>query len=221
MLGRLWRALNYLNKHLAQPGTENREPFHYLCPMETTLKSIATASMILFAVIDVIGSIPVIIGLKQKVGDLNANKASIVSLGIMVVFMFIGESILSLIGITVSDFAIAGSFVLFFLSLEMILGIRLYKDEVPATASVMPLAFPLLAGTGTLTTLLSLRAEYTVLSILIAIVINVLLIWIVLKNISRLEKLLGVGGISILRKVFGIILLAIAVKLFRTHTGMI
>jgi len=177
--------------------------------------------MILFAVIDVIGSIPVIIGLKQKVGDLNANKASVVSLGIMVVFMFIGESILSLIGITVSDFAIAGSFVLFFLSLEMILGIRLYKDEVPATASVMPLAFPLLAGTGTLTTLLSLRAEYSVLSILIAIVINVLLIWIVLKNISRLEKLLGVGGISILRKVFGIILLAIAVKLFRTHTGMI
>lgn len=189
--------------------------------METTIKSIATASMILFAVIDVIGSIPVIIGLKQKVGDLNANKASVVSLGIMVVFMFIGESILSLIGITVSDFAIAGSFVLFFLSLEMILGIRLYKDEVPATASVMPLAFPLLAGTGTLTTLLSLRAEYSVLSILIAIIINVLLIWIVLKNISRLEKLLGVGGISILRKVFGIILLAIAVKLFRTHTGMI
>jgi len=189
--------------------------------METTIKAIATASMILFAVIDVIGSIHVIIGLKQKVGDLNANKASVVSLGIMVVFMFIGESILSLIGITVSDFAIAGSFVLFFLSLEMILGIRLYKDEVPATASVMPLAFPLLAGTGTLTTLLSLRAEYSVLSILIAIVINVLLIWIVLKNISRLEKLLGVGGISILRKVFGIILLAIAVKLFRTHTGMI
>jgi multiple antibiotic resistance protein len=189
--------------------------------METTLKSVATASMILFAVIDVIGSIPVIIGLKQKVGELNANKASVASLGIMVVFMFVGESILDLIGIKVSDFAIAGSFVLFFLSLEMILGIRLYKDEVPATASVMPLAFPLLAGTGTLTTLLSLRAEYTVLSILIAIAVNVIVIWVVLKNISRLEKLLGVGGVAILRKVFGIILLAIAVKLFRTHTGMI
>ncbi len=188
--------------------------------METTIKSIATATMILFAVIDVIGSIPVIIGLKSKVGELNANKASLASMLIMVVFMFIGESILGLIGISVSDFAIAGSFVLFFLSLEMILGIRLYKDEVPATASVMPLAFPLLAGTGTLTTLLSLRAEYSVLSILCAIIINVVLIWIVLKNIARLEKLLGVGGVSVLRKVFGIVLLAIAVKLFRTHAGI-
>lgn len=188
--------------------------------METTLKTIATATMILFAVIDVIGSIPVIIGLKQKVGELNANKASVASLGIMVVFMFIGESILGLIGISVKDFAIAGSFVLFFLSLEMILGIRLYKDEVPATASVMPLAFPLLAGTGTLTTLLSLRSEYSVTSILIAIIVNVIIIWVVLKNISRLEKLLGTGGVAILRKVFGIILLAIAVKLFRTNAGI-
>lgn len=192
----------------------------YLCGMETTLKTIATATMILFAVIDVIGSIPVIIGLKQKVGELNANKASIASLGIMIVFMFVGESILGLIGISVKDFAIAGSFVLFFLSLEMILGIRLYKDEVPATASVMPLAFPLLAGTGTLTTLLSLRSEYSIWSIVIAIVVNVIIIWVVLKNISRLEKLLGTGGVAILRKVFGIILLAIAVKLFRTNAGI-
>jgi multiple antibiotic resistance protein len=188
--------------------------------MVTTLKTIATATMILFAVIDVIGSIPVIIGLKQKVGDLNANKASIASLGIMIVFMFVGEPILGLIGISVKDFAIAGSFVLFFLSLEMILGIRLYKDEVPATASVMPLAFPLLAGTGTLTTLLSLRSEYSVWSIVIAIIVNVIIIWIVLKNINRLERWLGTGGVAILRKVFGIILLAIAVKLFRTNAGI-
>ncbi len=192
----------------------------YLCRMETNFKTIATVTMILFAVIDVIGSIPVIIGLKQKVGELNSNKASLASLGIMVVFMFVGESILNVIGIEVRHFAIAGSFVLFFLSLEMILGIRLYKDEVPATASVIPLAFPLLAGTGTLTTLLSLRAEYTVLSILIAVFINVIVIWIVLKNISRLEKLLGVGGVAVLRKVFGVVLLALAVKLFMTHTGL-
>lgn len=185
--------------------------------METTFKSVATASMILFAVIDVIGSIPVIIGLKQKVGDLNANKASLASLGIMIVFLFVGESILDLIGIKVEYFAIAGSFVLFFLAMEMILGIRLYKDEVPATASVVPLAFPLLAGTGTLTTLLSMRAEYTVLSIIIAVVLNVFVIWIVLKNISRLERILGAGGVAILRKVFGVILLALAVKLFMTH----
>lgn len=173
--------------------------------------------MILFAVIDVIGSIPVIIGLKQKVGDLNANKASLASLGIMVVFLFVGESILDLIGIKVEYFAIAGSFVLFFLAMEMILGVRLYKDEVPATASVVPLAFPLLAGTGTLTTLLSMRAEYTVISILVAIVLNVIVIWVVLRNISRLEKVLGIGGVAVLRKVFGVVLLALAVKLFMTH----
>jgi multiple antibiotic resistance protein len=185
--------------------------------METTFKSIVAATMILFAVIDVIGSIPVIIGLKQKVGELNANKASLASLGIMIVFLFVGEYILNLIGIQVEYFAIAGSFVLFFLAMEMILGIRLYKDEVPATASVVPLAFPLLAGTGTLTTLLSMRAEYAVLTIIIAIVINVVIVWVVLKNISRLEKLLGPGGVAILRKVFGVVLLALAVKLFMTH----
>ena len=185
--------------------------------MNFNLKETLTATMVLFAVIDVIGSIPVIIGLRQKVGELNSRKASLVSLAIMVVFLFLGEQMLSLIGIDVSDFAIAGSFVLFFLSLEMILGIRLYKDEVPATASVMPLAFPLIAGTGTLTTLLSLRAEYSTISILIAIVVNVIFVYVVLRNIVRLEKLLGVGGVAIIRKVFGIVLLAIAVKLFRTH----
>lgn len=188
--------------------------------MEFNFREIATVTMVLFAVIDVVGSIPVIIGLRQKVGDLNARRASIVSLCIMVGFLFIGEPMLALIGIGVSDFAIAGSFVLFFLSLEMILGIRLYKDELPATASVMPLAFPLIAGTGTLTTLLSLRAEYSIVSILIGIVVNVIIVFVVLKNISRLEKILGVGGVAILRKVFGIVLLAIAVKLFRTHTNI-
>lgn len=185
--------------------------------METTFKSVASASMVLFAVIDVIGSIPVIIGLKQKVGELNTNKATVASLGIMVIFLFVGEYILNLIGVQIQYFAIAGSFVLFFLSMEMILGIRLYRDDVPATASVVPLAFPLLAGTGTLTTLLSMRAEYSIASILIAIVINVIIIWFTLRNLTRLEKLLGPGGVGILRKVFGIVLLALAVKLFMTH----
>jgi multiple antibiotic resistance protein len=184
------------------------------------LKDTASATMVLFAVIDVVGSIPVIIGLRQKVGELNSEKASFVSLGIMIGFLFIGKPILDLIGIGVSDFAIAGSFVLFFLALEMILGIRLYKDEVPATASVMPLAFPLIAGTGTLTTLLSLRAEYHILSILTAILINIVVVYVVLRNIGRLEKWLGVGGVAVLRKIFGIVLLAIAVQLFRKHTGI-
>ena len=181
------------------------------------IKEIATVTMVLFAVIDVVGSIPVILGLKEKVGELQAGKASLVSLAIMVVFLFAGESILNLIGLTPKDFAIAGSLVIFFIALEMILGIRLYKDEVSATASVVPLAFPLIAGTGTLTTLLSMRAQYSMLSLLIGIVVNVAIVFIVLKKLNYLEKLLGVGGVAILRKVFGIILLAIAVKIFLTN----
>lgn len=184
------------------------------------IKEIATVTMILFAVIDVIGSIPVIIGLKQKVGEIQSGKASLVSLAIMVVFLFVGESILQLIGLTTKDFAIAGSLVIFFIALEMILGIRLYKDEVSVTASVVPLAFPLIAGTGTLTTLLSMKAQYNTVALLIGIVINVAIVYVVLKNLKHIEKVLGVGGIAILRKVFGIILLAIAVKIFRTNTGL-
>lgn len=184
------------------------------------IKEIATVTMVLFAVIDVIGSIPVIIGVKQTSGEINAAKASWVSLAIMVVFLFAGESILALIGLTTKDFAIAGSLVIFFIALEMILGIRLYKDEVTGTASVVPVAFPLIAGTGTLTTLLSMRAQYSMLSLIIGIVINVVIVYIVLKNMKHLERILGVSGIAILRKVFGIILLAIAVKIFRTNTGL-
>ncbi len=184
------------------------------------IKEIATVTMVLFAVIDVVGSIPVIIGLKQKVGEIQAGKASLVSLAIMVVFLFAGKSILELIGLTTNDFAIAGSLVIFFIALEMILGIRLYKDEVSATASVVPLAFPLIAGTGTLTTLLSMRAQYHTISLLIGIVINVVIVFVVLKKLDLLEKILGAGGVAILRKVFGIILLAIAVKIFRTNTGI-
>lgn len=176
--------------------------------------------MILFAVIDIIGSIPVVIALKEKSGKIEAGKASIVSLGIMLAFLFVGDSILEIIGIKVSDFAIAGSFILFFIALEMILGIKLYKEDELSTASVVPLAFPLIAGTGTLTTLLSIRAQYSLESILIGIFINVGFVYLVLRNLNRLEKLLGVGGISILKKVFGVIVLAIAIKLFRTHTGI-
>jgi multiple antibiotic resistance protein len=181
---------------------------------------ILKVTTVLFAVIDIIGSIPSIIALRQRVERINAFKASWVSLLIMVVFLFIGQTILEIIGITVEDFAIAGSFVLFFIALEMILGIKIYRDEVPATASVVPLAFPLIAGTGTLTTLLSIRAEYNLLSILIAIVINVVIVYYVLKYLNFLEKLLGVGGIAIIKKVFGIVLLALAIKLFRKYTGL-
>ncbi|MCX8143158.1 MAG: MarC family protein [Bacteroidia bacterium] len=175
---------------------------------------------VLFAVIDIIGSIPVIISLRQRVGEINALKASLVSMGIMVVFLFLGTSILDLIGIQISDFAIAGSVLIFIVAFEMILGIRISRDEVPQSATVIPVAFPLIAGTGTLTTLLSIRAEYSILSILIAIVINVIIVYIVLRNLYRIEKLLGISGIAIMKKVFGIILLALAIKLFRKYTGL-
>ncbi len=188
--------------------------------MQFNFKETLTATMVLFAVIDIIGSIPIIIDLRQKSGHLKSGLASIVALVIMIIFLFLGESMLSLIGIGVGDFAIAGSLVIFFIALEMILGIRLYKEESASTASIVPLAFPLIAGAGTLTTLLSLRAEFAVLNILIAIGLNIGLVYLVLKTTNRIEHFLGAGGISVLRKVFGIILLAIAVKLFRTNVGV-
>lgn len=178
---------------------------------------ILKVTMVLFAVIDVIGSIPIIISLKQKTGGINAAKASFVSFGIMITFLFVGQSILQIIGISVGDFAIAGSFLLFVVAFEMILGIQISKDTMPATASVIPLAFPLIAGTGTLTTLLSIRAEYNIVSIVVAIILNVGIVYLVLKNLNLLEKVLGAGGIAILKKVFGIVLLALAIKLFRSN----
>lgn len=188
--------------------------------MNFSIKEIATLTMILFAVIDVIGSLPVLLDLQTKVGKIQSEKATLVSGVIMIIFMFIGEQILNLIGIDVSSFAIAGSFIIFFLAMEMILGIKFYKEETASTASVVPIAFPLIAGTGTLTTLLSLRAEYHIENIMVAILTNLIFVYVVLRNTYRLERILGVGGINILRKVFGIILLAIAVKLFRTHAGV-
>lgn len=180
---------------------------------------ILKVSMVLFAVIDIIGSIPIILSVKQKVGHIRAIEASWVSLAIMLVFLFIGNSILDIIGIQVGDFAIAGSIVLFIVALEMILGIHLSKDEMPTTASVVPIAFPLIAGTGTLTTLLSIRAEYNIVSIVFGIIINVFLVYVVLRNLHRIEHFLGTGGIAILKKVFGVILMALAIKLFRKYTG--
>lgn len=187
--------------------------------MQFNLKEIFTVGMILFAVIDIIGSVPIIIDLRQKVGHIKSEKASIVAMLLMIAFLFLGESILNLIGIDVSSFAIAGSFVIFFLALEMILGVSLFKDDIPATASIVPLAFPLIAGAGTMTSLLSLRAEYEVQNIIVAIILNIIVVYAVLKMSTKIEKVLGSGGIAILRKVFGIILLAIAIKLFRTNVG--
>ena len=185
--------------------------------MGLNFKEIITATMVLFAVIDIIGSIPIIIDLRRKVGHIQSEKASIVAVIIMVAFLFVGEEILKLIGIDVNSFAVAGAFVLLFLALEMILGVQLYKDEAPETASVVPLAFPLIAGAGTMTTILSLRAEYHAINIIIAIIINMIFVYIVLKSSKKIERLLGKGGINVVRKIFGVILMAIAVKLFATN----
>ena len=182
---------------------------------------ILSVSMILFAIIDVLGSIPVIIQLRQKAGHIESEKASIVSLILMILFLFLGEELLNIIGLDISSFAIAGSFVIFFLAMEMILGINVFKeDDVPQTVSIVPLAFPLIAGAGTMTTLLSLKSEYATQNIIVGIVVNMIFVYIVLKNTNRLERLFGESGLNVLRKAFGIILLAIAIKLFRNNTGL-
>lgn len=176
------------------------------------------ASMVLFAVIDIIGSIPMIIKLKETSGDISELRASLVSFGIMIGFFLLGESILQLFGVTIQSFAVAGSLILFAIALEMILGVHLFKDSVSGkTASIVPLAFPLIAGAGTMTSLVSLKAEFHDINILLAIFINILIVYIVLKSTKKIEHLLGETGIAIMKKVFGIILLAIAVKLFSTN----
>ena len=185
--------------------------------MHLDFKEIFTAGMILFAVIDIIGNIPIIVNLRQKVGHIQSEKASIASLVLMVVFLFIGKTILNLIGIDVNSFAVAGSLIIFFIAIEMILGIQLYKDDAPQTAAIVPLAFPLIAGAGTLTTILSLRSEFYLIIIIIAIVLNIVVVYGVLKSSKKIEKLLGTQGIVVVRKLFGVILLAIAVKLFATN----
>lgn len=185
--------------------------------MNLDFREIATATMVLFAVIDIVGSIPVIIDLRARFGHIQSEKASMVSAGIMIAFLFVGEEILELIGIDANSFAVAGSFVLFFLALEMILGIRLYRDEEANSASIVPIAFPLIAGAGTMTTLLSLRAEFQSINIIIAILLNIILVYAVLKSSSKIEKMLSKNGLSIIRKVFGVVLLAIAVKLFAAN----
>lgn len=185
--------------------------------MELNFREIATASMILFAVIDIIGSIPIIIDLRKKAGHIQSEKATVVAGILMIAFLFVGKEILNLIGIDVNSFAVAGALILFFLALEMILGIQLYKDDAPETAAVVPLAFPLIAGAGTMTSILALRAEYATVNIIAAIIINIIFVYIVLKSSGKIEKFLGKQGINVIRKIFGVILLAIAVKLFATN----
>lgn len=185
--------------------------------MELDFREILTVSMVLFAVIDIVGTIPIVVDLRSKHGHIESEKASLVAGIIMIVFLFVGEELLNLIGIDVHSFAVAGSFVLFFLALEMILGIRIYREEEGSSASIVPIAFPLIAGAGTMTTLLSLRSQFHSLNIVIAIILNIIVVYIVLKSSAKIEKMLGKNGLGVIRKAFGVVLLAIAVKLFAAN----
>jgi multiple antibiotic resistance protein len=185
--------------------------------MEFNIVDVASVFMVLFAVIDIIGAIPILLDLKAKGNTIEAGKVSLVSFGILLMFLILGEQLLNFFGVDISSFAIAGSFVLFFLAMEMVLGIQIFKGETAQSATIVPIAFPLVAGAGSITTLLSLRAEYSVLNITIALVLNIIVVYIVLKLTKRIEQLLGATGVMILRKTFGIILLAIAIKLFMSN----
>jgi multiple antibiotic resistance protein len=182
-------------------------------------KEIFSVSLILFSVIDIIGSVPFIILIKKRDGRIYAEKATLISAVLMVGFLYLGQSILNLFGLDVASFAVAGAIVIFIVAMEMILGITLIKDDPDAkgSGSIVPLAFPLIAGAGTLTTILSLRAVYEELNVLIGIIINLLLVYLVLRSASWLERVVGKSGFAVLRRVFGVILLAIAVKIFKSN----
>jgi multiple antibiotic resistance protein len=186
------------------------------------LKEIFSVTLILFSVIDIVGSIPFIIIIRKKEGRIHAEKATIISAVLMIGFLFLGQGILKLFGLDVASFAVAGAIVIFIVAMEMILGITLIKDDANSrgSGSIVPLAFPLIAGAGTLTTILSIRAVYSDINILIGIVLNLIIVYSVLRASSWLERVLGESVFSVLRKVFGVILLAIAVKIFKDNVHL-
>lgn len=183
------------------------------------LKEIFSVTLILFSVIDILGSIPFIILIRRREGKIQAEKATIISAALMISFLYLGQSILQLFGLDVSSFAVAGAIVIFIVAMEMILGITLIKDDPNSkgSGSIVPLAFPLIAGAGTLTTILSLRAVYEEMNILAGIVLNIVIVYIVLRSSAWLERVIGESGFAVLRRVFGVILLAIAVKIFQSN----
>ena len=185
---------------------------------EIMWNEVLTISMTLFAIIDIFGSIPVIMDLRQRFGKIESLKATVIAFLIMVLFLFFGESALGFLGIDVSSFSIAGGLILFFMGLELVLGLTFFKSE-PDTkgSSIVPLAFPLIAGPGSLTTILSFNSLYSFWSILIGIILNLIIVYFTLKSTDKLSKLLGPSGMMMLRKIFGIILIAIAIKMIKTN----
>jgi multiple antibiotic resistance protein len=188
--------------------------------MHLSLLEILATFMVLFAIIDILGSIPIILDVKAKTGSIYPGKTTLVAYGIMLLFLFVGEPLLGLFGVDISSFAIAGSIILLLMGLEMVLGIQLFKHESGGSGAIVPIAFPLIAGAGSITTLLSLRAEYHFVNILVALSLNMIIVYLVLRLTTFFERILGPNGLHILRKFFGIILLAISIKLFLSNTGI-
>jgi len=188
--------------------------------MHLNLTEIVATFMVLFAIIDILGSIPIILDIKNRTGAIRPLQTTVVAYAIMLLFLFIGEPLLGLFGVDISSFAIAGSIILLLMGLEMVLGIQLFKHETGGSGAIVPIAFPLIAGAGSITTLLSLRAEYHEINILVALSINMIIVYLVLRLTTLFERILGPNGLHILRKFFGIILLAIAIRLFLSNTGI-
>lgn len=186
-----------------------------------SINQIITVTFTLFAVIDIVGSVPVLVSLKEKLGHIDALKATLASGFLMIVFLFVGEPFLRLLSVDVHSFAVAGSIVIFVIGLEMILGIEFFKTEQDVKAgSVVPIAFPLIAGSGTLTTIMSLKANFWQYNIFAGIILNLIIVFIVLRSLNLIERLLGKAGLMVLRKFFGVILLAIAVKVFKSNINL-
>ncbi len=188
--------------------------------MHIDARELLTVTFTLFAIIDIVGSIPILISIKEKAGGINELRATLISGALMILFLFAGEALLNILGLDVKSFAVGGSIVIFILGLEMVLGLEFFKSEKDIkAATVVPIAFPLIAGSGTLTTVMSLKANYGPVTLVIAIIINLVIIYLVLKSLGYLAKLLGTGGLIAVRKFFGVILLAIAVKIFATNAS--
>jgi len=186
--------------------------------MPINFSELLTVTFTLFAVIDVIGSVPILISLKEKMGEFSELKATLISGALMILFLYLGKEFLKLLGVDIRSFAVGGSIVIFILGLEMVLGLEFFKSEKDIkSATIVPIAFPLIAGSGTLTTIMSLKANYGETTLLIAILINLVIVYLVLRSLKFIERLLGPAGLIAVRKFFGVILLAIAVKIFATN----
>jgi multiple antibiotic resistance protein len=186
--------------------------------MSLNIKDLLTVTFTLFAIIDIVGSVPVLISLKNKLGGIKEVRATLVSGALMILFLFLGEPFLNLLSLDVGSFAVGGSIVIFILGLEMVLGAEFFKSEKDVrAATIVPIAFPLIAGSGTLTTIISLKANYTQTTVLLAILLNLIIVFTVLKSLKFIERILGPGGLIAIRKFFGVVLLAIAVKIFASN----